>query len=83
MAQFIKGHVGFFDAGTAGPGLLSLWFRSNGSRDAGTVFHGTPIMWEQAKETTSPNVSTSPNALLPKHRTWSGGLLFTLPEAHL
>jgi hypothetical protein len=31
----------------------------------------------------SPDVNTPLSALLPKHRTWSGGLLFTLPEDSL
>jgi hypothetical protein len=82
MLQYIKGYFGFFDPGTSDPGLLSLWFRSNVSGDAGTtVLHKDLILGGRIKETNLPAVNTLPDALLPKHRTWSGGLLFTLPEA--
>lgn len=81
MIQFINGRIGFFDAGTSDPDSLSLWFPSN---VPGTpIFEETLFVGERAKEAASSNVDTPLRTFLPKHRTWSGGLLFTLPEAPL
>ena len=72
--EMAHGQFGFFDAGTSEPGSLSLWFQPNAS--------GTSRDWTN-EGTYSSLVNTSRSALLPRHRTWSGGLLFTLPEAQL
>jgi hypothetical protein len=79
MLQFVKGYFGFFDPGTSDAGSLSLWFRSNVSGTRG-LYEGL-IVRERMEEANLPDVNTLPDALLPKHRTWSGGMLFTLPEA--
>jgi hypothetical protein len=80
MTQFMTGQFGFFDAGTSEPSSLSLWFQLNA---LGTPFE-LQISWDRAnKGATSVNVNTPQSLLLPRHRTWSGGLLFTLPDAQL
>jgi hypothetical protein len=74
MIHFLKGYFGFFDAGTSDRGSLSLWFRC---MIPGFEDMEPRVRWEGAPETMSPR------GLLPKHRTWSGGLLFTLPDTYL
>jgi hypothetical protein len=67
MSQYVNGRIGVFDAGTSDRNSISLWFPA---KCPGTpVLHGTQ-QWEQEAET---------GTLLPKHRSWSGGLFFTLP----
>lgn len=68
MWQRWGGRIGFFDGGTSDQNSLSLWFPA---KSPGTpVLHGA-----QARE------QYSEGRLLPKHRSWSGGLLCTLPGA--
>jgi hypothetical protein len=76
MWQFINSHIGFFDAGTSDPGSISLRFPANGR---GTLVCCMIQHWKGTGGTTSPPQRT----LLPMHRTLSGGLLFTLPDAEL
>jgi len=74
MARGMIGQYGFFDAGTSEPGSLSLLFQPN--------VLGISWDWDWANERASLSlVNTSRSALFPRHRTWSGGLLFTLPDA--
>jgi len=80
MRQYLCGKIGFFDAGTSDSESASLWFPANVPDTP--IWHKSP-QWEQAAQTTSQKDYTPPTALLPKHRTWSGGLLFTLPNAGL
>lgn len=48
------------------------------------VSHGVALCTNLLMEQLSTSIDTKPpastTALLPKHRAWSGGLLFTLPE---
>jgi hypothetical protein len=68
MWQHINSRIGFFDPGTSDPGSSSLWFPSN--------IPGTPVLH-------NTEVNTAQGKLFPTHRTLSGGLLFTLPDADL
>lgn len=81
MWQHINYRIGFFDPGTSDPGSSSLWFPSN---ITGTpVLHKTQEQMGQAGASLAPELSRAEGPLLPTHRTLSGGLLFTLPDAGL
>lgn len=68
-----------FDAGTSDAGSLSIKFPSEQSwAQAAGVLHGAPAL-APPTQTTSPVTSPLPKESLPRHRTLSGGLLFTLP----
>lgn len=68
MWQHLGGRIGLFDAGTSDRNSLSVRYPG---RSPGTpVLYGTQAREQAGKEN-----------FLPKHRTWSGGLLFTLPKA--
>ncbi len=68
-----------FDAGTSGSGSLSLKFPAlpGETRAAGDAGQPTTQL-PQLRRTSEGSTATS--ALLPRHRSWSGGILFTLPE---
>jgi hypothetical protein len=74
MPHVLKGYFGFFDAGISDRDSLSLWFRR--------IVPGLEGMEPRIRFEGAPEAK-SPGVLLPKHRTWSGGLLFTLPDAYL
>jgi hypothetical protein len=74
--HMMASNVAVFDPGTAVSGSLSLTFRSGYSRVT-TI----PVrQWVQSSLATVPEEPSSSSTLLPKHRTWSGSLLFTLPR---
>ena len=73
-------NICIFDAGTSDAGSLSMkfpsdqpWFQAAGGRP------GAPAL-ALLTQTTSSFTRPMSKEPLPRHRTLSGGLLFTLPE---
>jgi hypothetical protein len=72
-------NVFIFDPGTSDPATLSV----KPPLEHLAVVTGPPHDLNPAQLPSNSQSKLAPAGMLPKHRTWSGGVLFTLPEGSM